>query len=78
MSPQSKILRSFRTYLTVVERARYRDVVHVLVQDGGHLGLLNRAHTTLGVQDEDGDIFFPTQAVYGGGACVAACCTDDS
>jgi hypothetical protein len=46
--------------------------VDVLVEDGGHLGLLDRADTALGVQNEDRDVLLAAQTVDGGGASVAA------
>jgi hypothetical protein len=57
-------------YLAVVKVARHGKVVHVGVQHGGHLELLDGAHATLGVEHEDGDILLPAQAVDGGRARV--------
>jgi hypothetical protein len=51
--------------------------VDVLVEDGGHLGLLDGADAALGMQDEDRDVLLAAQAVDGGGAGVAAGGTDD-
>lgn len=46
--------------------------MHVGVQHGGHLELLDGADAALGVQHEDRDILLPAQAVDGGRARVAA------
>ena len=45
-----------RTYLTIIERAFYRDIVHVGVGHCSHLGFLDGGNAAFGVKDEDGDI----------------------
>lgn len=70
--------RARETYLAVVKCASDSQVVDILVQDGGHLGLLDGAHATLGVEDEDGDILLASQTVDGGRTGVTARGTDNS
>lgn len=65
------------TYLAVVKGAGDGEVVDVLVEDGGHLGLLDGADAALGVQDEDRDVLLAAQAVDGGRASIAAGGTDN-
>ena len=63
--------------LAVVEGARDGEVVHVLVEDGGHLGLLDGADAALGVQDEHRDVLLASETVDGGTTCVAGSCADN-
>ena len=65
-------------YLAIVKGTLDGKVVNVGVEDGGHLGLLDRADTALGVQDEDGDILLAAQTVDGSGSGVATGGTDNS
>ena len=45
-----------RTYLTIIERAFYGDIVHVRVSYCSHLGFLDGGNAAFGVKDEDGNI----------------------
>ena len=46
--------------------------MHVVVVDGGHLHFLQGAHTTLGIHDEDVDIFLAAHAVNRSASRIAA------
>jgi hypothetical protein len=46
-------------YLAGIKRAPHGDVVYVRVRYGCHLSLLYGRDSALGMQDEDGNIFFP-------------------
>lgn len=57
----------FDTHLAVVKCSFNGKVVHIRICASCHLQLLNGADTALGVQDEDGNIFFALEAVNGSG-----------
>lgn len=58
--------------LAVVERSLNGKVVHVRVQHGRHLSLLDGRDSPLREQDEDRDIFLASQSVDGGRASISA------
>jgi len=66
------------TYLAVIKSAIYGNVMHVGVQNCGHLSLLNRADLALRVHDKHADIFLASQTVDGGRASVTAGRTNNS
>jgi len=55
-----------KRYLAVIEGALHRNVVHVTVENGGHLKLLNRGHLPLGVEDVDLDVFLTAETTNRG------------
>lgn len=57
--------------MAVIESARNGKIVHVLVEDCGHLRLLNRGNTTLGVEDKDGNVLLPSKTIDGSRASVS-------
>lgn len=65
------------TYLTIVKSTLDREIVHVLIENRGHLQLLDRADTALGEHDEHGDILFASQAVNSSGSGVTRGSTND-
>lgn len=67
----------FDEVLAVVKGAFHGEVVHVCVEDGGHLRLLDGGDAAFGVEDEDGDVGFAAEAVDGCGAGVAGRGADD-
>lgn len=58
----SWVLRS-RAHLAVVKSAIDSDVVDVVVEDGGHLRLLDRRDTALGMEDKDRNVLLRPQAI---------------
>lgn len=65
-------------YLAIIKGAFYGNVVHVGIENCGHLRLLDRADLALGVHDEYADILLATQTVDGGRASVTAGGTNNS
>lgn len=66
------------TDLAVIKGAFDGNVVHVGVQHGGHLSLLDRADLALRVHDEHADILLASQTVDGRRASVATGRTNNS
>ena len=54
------------TYLAAIERAMYREVLHVRVSDRGHLCFLDGRNVALEAEDEDGIIGLVAKPVDGG------------
>lgn len=52
ISRRKGLLEGDVKYLTVVKCAFHSQIMYVLVSHGGHLGLLNRRYTALGMQNE--------------------------
>ena len=57
--------------LAIVKRAVDSEIVHIVVQNGRHLRLLDRRDTAAWVQDEDVDMRLGPQAGYGRAARIA-------
>jgi hypothetical protein len=54
------------THLTIIKGAVNGNAVDVLIRDRGHLCFLDRRDSTVGVEDEDGDVLFASETVNGG------------
>jgi hypothetical protein len=52
-------------HLAVIEGTVDREAVDVVVEDGGHLSLLDGRDSTGGEEHEDGDVGFPSDSVDG-------------
>ena len=65
------------SHLAVIKGAFDSEIVHIFVQHGGHLCLLDRADLALGMHDEDTDILLPAQAIDGGRSSVTTGCAND-
>lgn len=69
--------QSLDNILTIIECALDGEVVYVAVNAGCHLSLLDRANTSLGVQNCDRNILLASETVDSSGSSISTCRAND-